>query len=64
MTPEYKRHRQNYQLKKNYGISKEEYDLKLSLQNYACALCKTPVKTKALAVDHCHASGKVRDLLL
>lgn len=60
---EYKVKRQDYCLQKNYGITKEEYDNKLKEQNYSCFICKGKIGNKALAVDHCHASGKVRDLL-
>lgn len=59
----YKSKRQDYCLQKNYGITKEEYETKLKAQNYSCYLCKTKIGTKALAVDHCHGTGKVRDLL-
>lgn len=59
----YKVKRQNYCLQKHYGITKEEYDNRLEKQNYSCFLCKTKIGTKALAVDHCHTTGAVRDLL-
>ena len=59
----YKIKRKEYCLQKNYGITQQEYDDKLQQQNYSCYLCKLPVTGKALAVDHCHATGKVRDLL-
>lgn len=58
-------------LQRNYGISLEEYNQKLIAQNYVCAMCKKPESVvngysktvKRLAVDHCHASGNIRDLL-
>ncbi|HEY0073817.1 MAG TPA: endonuclease VII domain-containing protein, partial [Abditibacteriaceae bacterium] len=57
-----------------YGISRDEYDQKFELQQGKCAICgkgekskyqrgTTEEKLKALAVDHCHATGKVRGLL-
>lgn len=44
---------------------------KLKLQNYVCAICEKPESSfdsrtntlRRLAVDHCHTSGKIRDLL-
>ena len=56
--------------RRTYGVSGEQYEHMLKLQNYVCALCKEPEtaryvdgRIKSLAVDHCHASGKVRKLL-
>ena len=43
-----------------YGISLEEFLAMSEAQNHACAICK---KQKALCVDHCHKTGKVRELL-
>lgn len=62
-TEEYKIKRTDYNLKKAYGISSEEYQEKLKYQNYGCALCGKKPSGRALAVDHCHASGKIRELL-
>ena len=58
-------------LKKNYGLTLEEYEKYLVAQNYSCAICKQPEtkldwKTKRLlplAVDHCHTTEKIRGLL-
>jgi|688.fasta_scaffold690137_3 hypothetical protein len=50
-------------LKKNYNLTLEEYNLKLQEQNGVCAICKTPPNKKQLAVDHCHKTGKNRELL-
>src|SRR5262249_5020849 len=50
------------QLKFRYGISLLEYELRLALQNGACAICKKKPKG-LLCVDHCHLTGKVRGLL-
>jgi len=55
------------QLKRKYGLSVAEYESLLLEQEYRCAIC---LKHKAdntngytLAVDHNHATGKVRGLL-
>lgn len=58
-------------LKRSFGISLEEYLEKLKNQNYVCAICKEPetliIKAtgllKRMAVDHCHNSEKIRDIL-
>lgn len=58
-------------LKRKYGLTREQYNDKLRSQNYVCAICGEPEKsfdhrsntTRRLAVDHCHKTGKIRDLL-
>lgn len=58
-------------LKKNYGITLEFYYELLTKQNHVCAICKRPEFAldhrtglpRALAVDHCHITGKIRGLL-
>jgi hypothetical protein len=59
----------NYNLLKKFGITIDQYDRLLEEQRGVCAICKREeVKAKqgvimALAVDHCHKTGKVRGLL-
>lgn len=51
-------------LKSKFGISLEEYSLKLEQQKGVCAICDGLCKSgKRLAVDHDHKTGKIRDLL-
>ena len=58
-------------LKYKFGISLEEYNQMLKDQGGVCAICQKMEtakdgrsgKTRALAVDHCHATGRVRGLL-
>ena len=53
-------------MKKVYGISIEDYDRMLKEQGGGCAICGVTApgeRTKYFAVDHCHATGKVRGLL-
>ena len=57
-------------LKRRYNITPQEYETKLASQDYKCALCgkdasdnKRGGKLEPLYVDHCHTSGKLRDLL-
>jgi len=59
----------NNQLKKQFGITLEQYKYMLAAQNNVCAICGNPEnskrngKVKALAVDHCHATNIIRGLL-
>lgn len=61
----------NNNLKRYYGISKEEYNDLSTKQNNCCAICNkqetaiyaSTKKTKLLSVDHCHKTGKIRGLL-
>ncbi len=50
---------------KRYGITKEWFDNTLELQDNKCAICKkaNPSKKRCLAVDHIHATKKVRGIL-
>lgn len=58
-------------LKCKYGLSLEDYDNLLLIQNGVCAICgckETSISNKkggvdSLRVDHCHTTGKVRGLL-
>lgn len=46
-----------------YGMVPGQWDALHAAQKGVCAICGNPPKQKALAVDHCHATGKVRALL-
>ncbi len=53
---------------KKYKITSEEYERLLNKQGGACAICRKlngagSVKSRRLAVDHCHVTEKVRGLL-
>jgi Recombination endonuclease VII len=53
-------------LKRNYGMSLEEFQHRLDEQNSCCAICGIHIQDathKQLVVDHCHTTGKVRGLL-
>ncbi len=67
-TPEYKKSKD---LKKLYGITLDDFNRMADAQEHKCAICKQPEgaidrfsgKPRKLAVDHCHATDKVRGLL-
>ena len=56
-------------IRRDYGITIDEYDRMLAMQGHKCAVCRQPEivkkygKVQALAVDHDHKTGKVRALL-
>jgi len=60
-----------YFIRYRYGITFEEFERKLKLQNKNCAICGNDLKIKAdnisrnknVHVDHCHKTGKVRGIL-
>lgn len=63
--------RKSYTLKNQYGITLEDYNNLCAAQNGVCAICARPEraisrytkKAMTLAVDHNHATGKIRGLL-
>ena len=55
----------DYILRKDFGITLEEYNIMLKQQDNKCLICKT-IKCKsgrAFAVDHDHITNKIRGLL-
>lgn len=46
--------------KRRYGLSTQEVQEKCRIQNWRCAACGAEDQ---LVVDHCHVSGRVRDML-
>lgn len=58
----------NTELKKQYGITLDQWEKMHEEQGGVCAICKACESEKStrysnLAVDHCHATGRVRGLL-
>jgi len=55
----------NQDLRKRFGITLEDYNNMLAEQKGGCKICsKTPEdEGRALAVDHCHDTKKIRGLL-
>ena len=54
-------------LKRNYGLTVEQYNEMLESQGNGCAICGSETGGRKdvtrLAVDHCHNSGQIRGLL-
>jgi hypothetical protein len=56
---------------KKFGLTPEQYDIKLISQNGCCAICRKPETSrdprygtlKHLSVDHDHDTGIIRELL-
>lgn len=62
---EYQHTRKDYYYKRNYGVSLEQFNEMLILQDNKCKICnrdQSELKS-TLHVDHCHQTGKVRGLL-
>lgn len=48
---------------KKFGLTASEFDAMVERQGGVCCLCGSPPGARALAVDHDHETGKIRDLL-
>lgn len=60
----FNRSRYNSWLRRNYGMTLEEYDALLVKQNGVCAICKGGTRGRGrFHVDHCHVTNVVRGLL-
>jgi len=61
----------NNDLKRNFGITLDEYNDRLARQGGLCAICRNAEtvidnrtqRPRSLAVDHCHVTDEVRGLL-
>jgi hypothetical protein len=60
-----RKHWREWNLKKNYGLTPQSYDLILRKQRGLCAICQTPAVefNQRLCVDHNHKTGQIRGLL-
>ena len=54
-------YRQQYRLKRDYGLTTEEFSGMILEQNSLCKICKEHMDNPQ--IDHCHTTGKVRGLL-
>ncbi len=58
----WQRIRRNSVLKREFGITIEQYEAMLEAQGNVCAICSDPIGDRG-GVDHNHSTGKVRDVL-
>lgn len=62
-----KRRAKDARLRREFHITLEQYNQALKEQKGCCAICQRKVNKKGapllLAVDHCHTTGLVRNLL-
>lgn len=65
ISKKYKHIKKDKDLQSTYGITLEEYYKMLAEQGHSCKICGTSKDKlkRALCVDHCHTTGKVRGLL-
>lgn len=52
-------------MRRQYGISMEEFDALLEFQGGGCAICSKPIEKlrRRMNIDHDHKTGKVRGIL-
>ena len=62
-TPEQKQRAYERQIKRNYGVTVDDYDDMFKQQGGLCAGCKQSNKGARFHIDHCHQTGIVRGLL-
>jgi hypothetical protein len=55
-------YQRRYRLRKR-GLKEDSLCEKLQQQGSVCALCDREITARSAVVDHCHESGKTRDLL-
>jgi len=59
-------YRKAWSLKRNYGVTREQYDSMMEAQGHRCLCCKAPfglLKASQPHLDHCHATGRIRGIL-
>lgn len=59
----YRRWRKSNNYSSKYGLTLDEVEKKLVLQDSTCPICLCSLEINSYAVDHCHTTGQVRDLL-
>lgn len=48
---------------KKYGVSREDVNLQLELQEFTCAICPKEIDENTANIDHDHVTGEFRGLL-
>lgn len=52
-----------YKIRREYGITSQDYYSMLEDQNGLCAICEVNITDQKLCVDHNHKTGRIRGLL-
>ena len=53
-----------YRIRKDYGITEEEYEARIAAQGCKCAICQEPLDNpKTTHLDHNHETGQLRGVL-
>lgn len=57
--------REDVIIRRQYGISMQEFDELLQMQNNSCAICNKSIEAlrRRMNIDHCHDTNKVRGIL-
>jgi len=55
--------RYDQRLRRKYGLTTADYEVKLAEQQGSCAICGNPTSGSKLHVDHCHEENVIRGLL-
>lgn len=63
LDPNYDFKNRDRALRRQYGISVQEYEQILAAQGGGCAICERKQGARKLHVDHCHKTGRVRGVL-
>ena len=63
--PMYKEIKRASSVKRAHGITLQQYEAKLVAQHHKCAICEVKLLSRGTGthLDHCHKSGKLRDML-
>jgi hypothetical protein len=59
-----KEYKASHTLLQKYGITLDDKKSMINKQNNLCEICKSQLlNTEEACVDHCHTTGKIRDIL-
>lgn len=52
-------------IRRQYGISMDDFNKLINIQNSSCAICSKPIEAlrRRMNIDHCHETNKVRGIL-
>lgn len=60
----YKKYGRGYRIRRDFGITEEEYEARIVAQGSKCAICEEPLDNpKTTHLDHNHETGELRGIL-